>query len=179
MGWTEYNAHYYKNGKVDVKKEVEEKIINGVDYEVVKSTLKGAIWYGAVRNKKTQEVFGVVVKTSVKNNSYYNFAYKLMDETEGPCYYDCPKKIIDLLSPIDSEWANEWRKKCLESKKKNPLDELPIGTVIQFEGSNGKKETYYKHSPAYQFKRPFWMYKYEWKYISKKYIPENFEIIPS
>lgn len=177
MGWTEYCANCYKNGRVDVKRECDEKIIDTRYFEIVKSVLKGATWYGAVKEKKTGRVMGVVIKTSVKNNSYYNFAYKIIEETAGPYDYDCPKSIIALLSETDNEWAIAWRKKCLEKKRKNLLNDLPIGTTIKWVDSNGKEHTYYKHKAAYQFKRPFWMNKYDWNYISRKHIPENFEIV--
>jgi hypothetical protein len=40
------------------------------------------------------------------------FGYKDMDETMGPCELDCPAAILDLLTPTDSTWANEWRQSC-------------------------------------------------------------------
>jgi hypothetical protein len=40
------------------------------------------------------------------------FGYKDMDETMGPCKTDCPARILDLLTPTDSEYAVEWRAKC-------------------------------------------------------------------
>ena len=82
-----------------------------------------------------RQVFGVVFLTSTDSKDYYNFSYKDMDESMGPCYYDCPKGILDLLTPTDSEWANNWRAKCREQleKKKNPdaLSKLPEGSVIK------------------------------------------------
>ena len=59
-----------------------------------------------------------------------------MDETCGPYNCDCPKAILDLLTPTDSEWANKWRQACRETlankAKPNALNKLPIGTVIKF-----------------------------------------------
>lgn len=52
----------------------------------------------------------MVMLTSTRNGT--EFAYKDMDETCGPCAYDCPESILKLLSPTDSQWANEWREKC-------------------------------------------------------------------
>ena len=53
----------------------------------------------------------------------------------GPCYYDCPKSILDLLSPTNNEYANNWRAKCREqiAKKTNPnsLNKLPFNSIIQ------------------------------------------------
>lgn len=156
MGWTSYHATHYKNGKVDRKAECDAYFMEGLNrgyYDVLKSSMVGKVYYAAVKPLKKydkdndgnqiivdipineQEVIGVVFLTSTDSKDYYNFSYKEMDETVGPCYYDCPKGILDLLTPTNSEWANNWRAKCREQleKKKNPnsLNKLPEGTVIQ------------------------------------------------
>ena len=131
MGWTSIHATHYKNGKVDRKAECDAYFMEGLNrgyYEVLKSSMVGRVYYAAVKPLKKydkdtngneiivdipineQQVFGVVFLTSIDNKDYHNFSYKDMDESMGPCYYDCPKGILDLLSPTDSEWANNWRK---------------------------------------------------------------------
>lgn len=156
MGWTSYHATHYKNGKIDRKGECDAYFMKGLNrghYDVLKSSMVGKVYYAAVKPLKKyskddvgneiivdiptdeQQVFGVVFLTSTDVKDYHNFSYKEMDETVGPCYYDCPKGILDLLTPIDSEWANNWRAKCREQleKKKNPnaLSNLPEYTVIK------------------------------------------------
>lgn len=154
MGWTSYCATHYKNGRVDRKAECDnifndDMVSWGDDhrvigkYEVLKSSMVGSTYYAAVKKTKFATetepelscVFGVVCLTSTNMKDYHNFAYKDMDETCGPGYCDCPKGILDLLSPTDNEWANEWRKACYENfaKKKNPnsFSKLPVGTVIK------------------------------------------------
>ena len=156
MGWTSYHATHYKNGKVDRKAECDAYFMEGLNrgfYDVLKSSMVGSVYYAAVKPLKhygkdengnetildipmdEQRVWGVVMLTSTDSKDYFNFSYKDMSESCGPCYYDCPKGILDLLSPTDSEWANNWRAKCREQleKKKNPnsLSKLPEDTVIQ------------------------------------------------
>ena len=68
------------------------------------------------------------------------FGYKDMDETMGPCEVECPPAILDLLTPTDSEYANEWRKACrARAEKPTPKH----GDVIQFASpirfTNGKE----------------------------------------
>lgn len=129
MGWTEYVASCYKNGRVDRKAECD-KLFDSDNYKVLKSTLKGSVWYGAIQYKN-DKVFGMVILTSVRKR--YLFAYKDMDETMGPYNYDCPKSILDLLSPTDNEWANEWRQKCLNKMvETHSLAKLPVGSIIEF-----------------------------------------------
>ena len=142
MGWLEYRADHYKNGKVDRKAEMDSKY-NWEDesrkVEVLKSSMVGSTYYAAVKSfNKTNGyecVTAAICLTSTNNKDYFNFAYKGMDESMGPYRYDCPKGILDLLTPTESEYANEWRKACYENlaKKKNPntLNKLPVGTVIK------------------------------------------------
>lgn len=157
MGWTSYHATYYKNGRVDRKAECDAYFMEGLNrgyYDVLKSSMVGSVYYAAVKPLKKygdkdehgervivdipmdeQRVIGVVFLTSTDSKDYFNFSYKDMSETSGPCYYDCPKGILDLLTPTDNEWANNWRVKCREqlAKKNNPnaLRKLPVGTLIK------------------------------------------------
>lgn len=157
MGWTEYHATHYKKGKVDRKAECDAYFMEGLNrgyYDVLKSSMVGSTYYAAVKQLKKcggkddkgeyiytdipeneQQVFAVVFLTSTNMKDYYNFAYKPMDETVGPYQYDCPKSILDLLTPTENEYANEWRKKCCENiakkKDKNSFGKLPVGTIIK------------------------------------------------
>lgn len=45
-------------------------------------------------------VVGVVVLTKWVPADWHNFGYKPMDETMGPGYHRCPKRIFDLLTPL-------------------------------------------------------------------------------
>ena len=135
MGWTEYVATEFNKGRVDRKSECD-KIFNWVDdnitsSKVLKSSMVGTTYYAAIEYSRGDEkyVYAVVCLTSVRER--YLFAYKDMSEDMGPYHYDCPKSIIDMLSPTDNEWANEWRQKCLAKKKEVTLSKLPLGTKIE------------------------------------------------
>ena len=142
MGWTEYHASCYKNGKVDRKAEMDN-MFNWEDEnrkcEVLKSSMVGSTYYAAVKSlNKTNGyecVWAAICLTNTNMREYFNFAYKDMDETCGPYKHDCPKGILDLLSPTENEYALEWRKQCYENlaKKKNPngFNKLPVGTIIK------------------------------------------------
>ena len=141
MGWTSMNATYYKKGKVDRKAEMDA-LYNWEDenrkVEVLKSSMVGGTYYAAVKSfNKTNGyecITAAICLTSTNAKDYFNFAYKDMDETCGPYNYDCPKGILDLLTPTENEYAKEWRRLCYENlaKKKNSngLNKLPVGTVI-------------------------------------------------
>ena len=142
MGWTEYHASYYKNGKVDRKAEMDN-MFNWEDEnrkcEVIKSSMVGSTYYAAVKSfNKTngyERIWAAICLTSTNMKDYFNFAYKDMDETCGPCYNDCPKGILDMLSPTENEYALAWRKQCYENlkakKNHNGFNKLPVGTIIK------------------------------------------------
>ena len=139
MGWTSYLATQYKNGKIDRKAECDKLFNEGA---VVKSAMVGSIYYAAIKCKD-ESICAVVIKTSVSGNE---FAYKAMDETMNPFYYDCPLSILKLLSPTNSVYAQEWRKTCYERlEKKKEARKEGIGTIYEvvleydLEWSNGYK----------------------------------------
>lgn len=44
--------------------------------------------------------------------------WKAMPETWHPYYYNCPAKVLRMLSPTTDKNAIEWRKRCWELKNK-------------------------------------------------------------
>lgn len=66
-----------------------------------------------------------------KEKNGYNICYKDMEESMGPCMYNCPERILDLLTPTDNENVNVWRaqnrEKIVKRKTKPPL---VAGTVL-------------------------------------------------
>lgn len=173
MGWTEYHAQYYKNGKVDRKAECDN--LWAKDCKVLKSTMRGSTYYGALQ-LPDGNVIGTVVITSGTNrrDPYFNFGYKAMDETAGPCRYACPKSILDLLTPIDNEYANQWRNKCREmASRKSWLKDLPIGAKVEWTRWDGEKFILTKHAPAYQFKTWFWFNEDNGTYTKKDLVTEE------
>lgn len=73
----------------------------------------GRIIYSACKrkDKNTDVIFGMVILTG-KNGEYIDF--KSIEENEHPYYYDCPKKIISLLSKTENTFSLEWRNNCLK-----------------------------------------------------------------
>lgn len=198
MGWTWYMANYYKNGKVDRKAEMDKfytqkeedrtwdgKIHHVPSITVLKSSMVGTVYYAALEIKNTKEnrrsVVAAIALTSTSSKSdYCNFGYKDMDETYGPFECDCPKGILDLLTPTDNECAQAWRQRCRESlqlkKTGKTLGQLPIGSKIRFK-SYGEEVTLIKRPPAYQFKTCWWQKVNSNTYYPKRSIPKEFEIL--
>ena len=182
MGWDSYHVY----GKIDRKHECD--LANTWDTEessckVLKSAMRGSTYYAACEytDKKTGKIerFGSVCLTQVDSKDYFNFYIKKMSESMGPCYYDCPIGILDLLDETESEWANKWRNECRsraaeKSKKSSSLGKLPVGTTIEFDWK-GSSIRATKCAPCYQFKSTWWSCGSG--YIKKKNIPETFRVI--
>lgn len=203
MGWTSYRAlNYRKDGTIDRRAECDAYFMEGLNrghYRVEKSAMVGSVYYAAVTSLKKyvgndqyedlpeneQFTFAVVFLTIVDMKDYYNFSYKDMDESCGPFSYDCPESILKMLSPTDNEFALNWRKKCREHlQKRKTLKNAPIGTTIEFvfTGSGkfafeGKTIQFYKHRPAYQFRKPFWFSEKYGMYIQERLIPDDYKIV--
>lgn len=147
MGWTFIQA--------DLSKSRREIIIGEVEWEYCSKSVKvlcarqsGGTIYMACESKDSEtgysNVFGVVALTQMRSKESFNFGYKLMDETMGPCYYDAPKSILDLLSPTDDEVALKWREACRARYKKSleycritgQMRTLPYGTVLRLHDRN-------------------------------------------
>jgi hypothetical protein len=123
--------------------------------------------YLAIRDNKLGYTYCAVYLLHRAPKSYYNFGYKDMSEFAGPCVTDCPKRIIDKLTPLDEiekldsnvgesslRWAKEWRENVLETiakkkernsslknavlKTKEPL-EFTSGAFFQYFTKRGKQ----------------------------------------
>ena len=182
MGWTSYHAtHYDYKGRVDRIAEVRGLLTedgrNGI-WNPLKVSAVGSTVYAAVERIKPdgeRYVFGAVFLTSTDMSDYFNFSYKDMDETCGPCERDCPVSILNLLTPTDHEYANEWRKDCRENaakkaaKRKDPnsLSNLPFGSVIEM--------PYWKGGTKLLTKRQAYSPKVIWTDGQYRYTPKTIE----
>lgn len=200
MGWTSYQAtHYGRNGKIDRRAECDSffaRSTGGSRYKVLKSAMKGSTYYAAIAKtaepgpngqpvpipEDKQEVWAAVflTRTNMKDRCF-NFSYKDMDETMGPCEAQCPESILSLLTPIDSDWANEWRERCMANaaRQKSPdaLRNLPVGSVIRYKRDGGDEAELTKCGPAFQLKRPFWLNRDTGRYVPTKWLPDSYEIV--
>lgn len=156
MGWDGDRVKYWKNGKPDIIAESEARWYwgDGKDkFEVLKAVAKGSVIYSAIKVKETGEVFGVVSLTR-KDGDYLMF--KDMSEDVGPFYYDCPKSVLNLLTPTQNEEALKWREKCVEyakDKKTNPvyIKNSKVGDLL-----------IYQHSKILEHKPDNWQFHTDW-----------------
>ena len=127
MGWT--TVHKTVGTSIDsfFDKEFADSSIEFVGKGCLKNFSE---YYRACCNKKTNTYFALVCRIHFERDSYYNFSYKDMDESENPYFYNCPKRIMDIIErskPVN-DMSKEWRMKVhkvLDTK-------LDKGKVITF-----------------------------------------------
>ena len=159
MGWIHsFDAKYWKTvgGRevVDRQKECDricawetrdERWNVTMRGRVLKSAMVGSTYYAAVEithpQKGYRKVIAAVFLTCGRTRHDGTvWGYKDMDETMGPCERECPVSILNLLTPTDSKWANEWREDC----RKNAAEKarrrkvaakpvpIPLGVGVEF-----------------------------------------------
>lgn len=141
---------WLKNGKntINRKKEYDSILIQKpwemggcrvLETEVLKSAMFGTTYYAAVKitNEDSKSIVrAVIFPIKTEYGKFIIWGYKYMDETCGPLECQCPKGILNLLTETDSQYAKEWRKRCLKynekKRERNVLDGLPVDSRIWF-----------------------------------------------
>ena len=106
MGWTGIPKHF---DSASEKKQYLDGLF-GDGIKVLLSRMVSNEYYAAIQ-LDDGTVTAYVVKTASRSAE---FLYKGVSEDCGPVWTKCPKMILDVLSPTESQWALEWRKKCAE-----------------------------------------------------------------
>ena len=101
MGWNSTN----RNTIAEVKDEIKCDFMG----RVLKISNVGNVIYAAVKKQDETGVFAYIGLTRKEGKEIY---LKDMDETCGPNESKCPKAILDLLTPTENTYANNWRERC-------------------------------------------------------------------
>ena len=145
MGWTGTTRYNGESAKEFFGREFDSHNETGTWKVIdVASTLTTAyIALELTRPDKGSFVFALVCLTRWDHTSQYNFVYKEIEEFDGPFDTDCPRRILDLLTPLEEiesrglasatglERAREWRQKCEEHLASRSKLKLRRGLVIR------------------------------------------------
>lgn len=127
MGWTSTTLPYGKTIKEFFTQMFEWENDTHTHKILDSSLVHFSTWYAAmeIANKNTseKEVIALVVLVRMQPRKHYNISYKEMTEQSGPCMRECPKRILNLLTPTENEYAKKWREDCWKrySNKKPSL----------------------------------------------------------
>lgn len=132
MGCCELSWSVKYVGKKLSNKEIRDLILNEVYVKSLQpidiGTFSNTEYYVALKKVATGDIFASVIYVRCQRNG--EFWYEGFDEEMGIPTHNCPKRILEKLTPIDSICANNWRKRCWERfDKPKPT----IGDTIRFE----------------------------------------------
>ena len=153
MGWVHcFDGRRLPNGKIDRRYECDKLLTwdtkdkDGnliTTNRVLKSAMVGSTYYAAVESRSAwgaRKVWASIFLTCGQTkHDHTAWGYKCMDESMGPNESKCPASILALLTPTDSQWANEWRERCRKNiaaaaeRRKNGPSPLfvPKGITVQ------------------------------------------------
>lgn len=77
-------------------------------------TVAGTFYAAVETPSQPGVIWAYVVLTQWAPKSEYNFTYKDMDETMGPCEVSAPLAVLKALTPTDNGYALEWRERCAQ-----------------------------------------------------------------
>ena len=138
MGWTFTNKPKGESVKEFFSKEFNYENETSVGRVIdCSASLREAYLAYEIEKKNNggqKEVVAIVCLIQYTKDPYYNFGYKDMDETMWPYYYNCPERILKLLTPTTNENALEWRKRCWENiERKKARPKFEVGDILEFE----------------------------------------------
>lgn len=118
MGWVFHVTDYGRDAFI--KERTANEDTSSVSWECIAFADKGSRLWKVIRRTviATGESTTFIALDLIKKARGQGWGYKDMSEYEGPAYYDCPKRLLDL-APLPSdanEYAVEWRKELAERK---------------------------------------------------------------
>lgn len=123
MGWDVTNV----SPSTTTLEFVREELKRGSGKLIALAKGREASTYYAAWEHKPGHVMGIVY---IAKRSNGQIASRIIGEDEGPHSYGCPKVILDMLTPTNSEWAKEWRTKCVEA---NAIPKVKFGDMVKFD----------------------------------------------
>ena len=118
MGTTGHPVGYYE---VDTTEKVREWLKRTYTWDAIEvldiaqGTRLRSNWWMAVRIKETGKVRAMLSMTTNRAKSEGFFYTKEDDENAGPYATDIPKRLFNMLTPLDEDetYAQEWRGRVL------------------------------------------------------------------
>lgn len=133
MGWTYTSYSGGPKGVIDFLFE-REKLVGdspGIRRQVLKASKVGSVVYAAMEvlfDDKPREVIALVILTNLRHKG--EIGWKDMSENMGPVESNCPTSILKLLTPTESDWAQQWRDRCWRNAKRASSHRIATGEVI-------------------------------------------------
>ncbi|MBQ3106920.1 MAG: hypothetical protein IJC51_05620, partial [Eggerthellaceae bacterium] len=135
-------SHFSKSGDINRREELKEKLAT-VEFDGVESQLKWLTMpspsatkaYALFEEKESGSRWAAAVISRTIGGKQMDYA--ILPEWTNPPYYECGKRIMQMLTPLDPgkcPESEEWRRRCWEEidRKKSPFsfESLPGGAQV-------------------------------------------------
>lgn len=139
MGWT-YGPNPIEGWKPyldgNLTWETETHINRVLDSAIVHRKEYYAAVERITKETGAREVWCAVFLLNFVPSDSYGFGYKDMTESMGPYVCQCPRRILDLLTPTDNETANEWRERCRKRiARRKQISAMQVGDRFTYQDS--------------------------------------------
>jgi hypothetical protein len=115
------------------------------DCEIVASCIRSDCAYLAI--KRGDMVMGSVTRLY---RSKHELGIKWIDEDMGPYYYECPRRVLDCLTPTECARARNWRASCYGWNARNErLNHDLSGQLFQYNDRKYRIDKKVPKSPGY------------------------------
>lgn len=144
MGWlfmprTSMRGHATPKAYLDAIFTCEQEQPDGsmrAQKVLASACLGNRVYYAAAQdllNGVAGDIFALVclVRWNPRSATGEHFGYKDMNERMGPHEAECPASVLDLLTPTDSEYANDWRQRCRDNLSRRKRS-VATGDRIKF-----------------------------------------------
>jgi len=112
MGWT---FPYHTDTKRDLIRDLTAPhITEDSVFRTLKSCIRGNVMWALHEGGKVGETRTFIGCYLLAKHGGDTWGYKDMDESMGPCYYNCPISYLDAADEPTEGYAIEWRKKVRE-----------------------------------------------------------------
>ncbi len=172
MGWLTMSRHAM-GGHATAKAYLDDQFTYSRDVErgtaglkvLASSCPQNRTYYAAaqvITNGVGGEVFAIICKVlwNPHSKTGEQFGYKDMSESMGPYEDNCPQNILDLLTPTQSEYALDWRRRCAENLKRRARkiedgDRIKLSAALTFtDGHVGDEFIVQKRGRKLSFRDP-------------------------
>lgn len=139
MGWT---SSYNWQSKKDVIEEVTSSVHWGKKFNILNQSLRGNNLWVLVEYAEGDRKGNQFISLFLLSKFDEGYAYKDLDESCGPYYYNCPLSFIksaEIAGGYLSETAKDWREKVKsfhkqQSEKRQKAQSLKSGMKVKLYG---------------------------------------------
>ena len=115
MGWTSSHRSSAQSVKdyliAEINQAGKTTSFKVLDIAIVKRNTAYLAVEKTDRDSGKSDVFAMVILIRY-GRDHFNITTKEMSEDMGPFYYDCPARILDMLTPTNNTESRMWREKC-------------------------------------------------------------------